>query len=96
MSSYKGHKIEKNSQGLWVYSDSKELVSSNAWIKCGHCGLEVTEHGNDGCIGTLPNVMNACCGHGNINDAYVQFSDKKIIKGNEAIMHIEKFKTIRV
>lgn len=42
---------------------------------CGHCGLSRTPEGHDGCIGTLPGVTNACCGHGGTAEgAYVQFS----------------------
>lgn len=40
---------------------------------CGECGLRPTIEGHDACIGTLPNVMNACCGHGGRNEPYVQF-----------------------
>ena len=40
---------------------------------CDHCGLKRTKEGHDGCIGTLDGVANACCGHGEINAAYVQF-----------------------
>lgn len=40
---------------------------------CLHCNKSRTVEGHDGCIGTLKNVMNACCGHGETNMAYVQF-----------------------
>jgi hypothetical protein len=40
---------------------------------CGRCGLERTVDGHDGCIGFLPGVANACCGHGEEDCAYVQF-----------------------
>lgn len=40
---------------------------------CNHCGLQRTKEGHDGCIGTLENVRNACCGHGDTPVAYVQF-----------------------
>lgn len=58
--------------------------------RCDFCGLKRTKEGHDGCIGELENVMNACCGHGEVGMAYVQFSDKKRIKGNEAIMYIKE------
>ena len=65
---------------------------------CTHCGKERTAEGHDGCVGTLPNVMNACCGHGKVNEAYVQFnhkdykkdSNKYRITGQEAINLILK------
>ena len=64
---------------------------------CGHCGLQRTPEGYDGCIGQLDGVMNACCGHGENSVAYVQFShseyeqepNKFILKGNEAINYIK-------
>ena len=44
---------------------------------CTYCTIPVTPEDYDGCIGTLPPpVMNACCGHGNIEDAYVQLDHK--------------------
>lgn len=40
---------------------------------CKACGDKPTIEGHDACIGTLPNIMNACCGHGGRNEPYVQF-----------------------
>lgn len=80
---YRGHKIEREA-GKWVYSDTKEPTVNNRRA-CGHCGLPDTKEGHDGCLGTLPDVMNACCGHGEIAEAYVQFPDGKIIQGDRAI-----------
>lgn len=52
---------------------------------CGHCGLARTPEGHDGCLGTLPDVMNACCGHGGqAEGAYVQFLDGTRIADDEA------------
>lgn len=67
-------------------------------LHCEHCGLEVTPEGHDGCIGTLEGVMNACCGHGKPEAAYVQFdhsdyarqSNKVLISGSEAFAYIGK------
>jgi len=41
---------------------------------CEHCHLSRTAEGHDGCVGTLEGVRNACCGHGETDAAYVQFS----------------------
>ncbi|MCP9290012.1 hypothetical protein [Gracilimonas sediminicola] len=57
---------------------------------CDHCGLDRTPEGHDGCIGTLDNVMNACCGHGETEMAYVQFNDKSRIAGQKALNYINK------
>jgi len=59
---------------------------------CGHCGINRTPEGHDGCIGTLPNVMNACCGHGETKHAYVQFWNKERIAGAEALKYIKENK----
>lgn len=40
---------------------------------CAKCHRLPTAEGHDGCLGTLPGVWNACCGHGNPREAYVQF-----------------------
>ena len=58
--------------------------------RCTHCGLNPTPEDHDGCIGTLPEkeVMNACCGHGIVDHAYVQFWDLSRIAGSEASEYI--------
>lgn len=64
---------------------------------CLHCKLPRTPEGHDGCIGTLENVMNACCGHGDSKMAYVQFNHKNYaelpnknrLKGIEALNYIK-------
>ena len=38
-----------------------------------------------GCLGELIGIANACCGHGNVNKAYVQFLDGTSINGKDAI-----------
>jgi hypothetical protein len=47
---------------------------------CPHCGLSRTAEGHDGCLGTLPGVKAACCGHG-VEDGYVLFETGKVIRG---------------
>lgn len=79
---HRGHKVGLKGKE-WVYSDTKEPVAGNV-RPCGHCGLKNTPEGHDGCLGTLPAVMNACCGHGNQNEAYVQFHDHTRIGSQDA------------
>jgi hypothetical protein len=70
---------------IWVYSDTKEPVANNYKNKpCGYCGKNSTKEGHDGCLGTLRGLMNACCGHGNIEFTYVQFWDGSVIYGEDA------------
>jgi len=82
--SFRGHEIEYKN-GEYVFSDTNDSVSTT-WEErpCGSCGERSTWEGHDGCMGTLPSVMNACCGHGNINEAYVQFNDGAIVRGSVA------------
>jgi len=81
-SKFRGHDIyQKN--GKWFYLDG-DIVENRK--SCGHCGKHDTEEGHDGCLGTLPGVMNACCGHGQANEAYVQFWDGICIRGHSAII----------
>jgi len=92
MEKFRGNDIEFIN-GEPVYSDTKESVP-DTWMKrpCGNCGLHFTEEGHDGCLGTLPGVMNACCGHGNINEAYIQYWDGLRIDKEEAIAEMKELK----
>ena len=72
ISNYRGHKIRYNGIS-WYYVDTNELVSNNPNRDCGYCGLANTPEGHDGCLGTIPNAINACCGHGNLEESYIQY-----------------------
>ena len=82
-STHRGHEIANFGNG-WYYADTGEPVASTP-KPCGHCGKGDAPEGHDACLGTLPGVMNACCGHGDIKEAYVQFPDASCIRGEEAI-----------
>lgn len=79
----RGHPIHQK-DGVWVYADTLEPTVDNP-RDCGHCGLANTLEDHDGCLGTLPGVMNACCGHGVTREAYVQFWDKECVRGEDAL-----------
>ena len=71
----------------WVYSDTKKsTISTFESRPCGHCGKYNTLEGHDACLGKLKGVMNACCGHGEESEAYVQFWDGECIHGKDAIV----------
>jgi len=89
---YKGYKIEFNDDGDYVYSDSKKLISNDVWRACGHCGLEPTKEDHDGCLGELPGLMNACCGHGLTSSAYIQYPSGQCVRGRLAKKLIKKLK----
>jgi hypothetical protein len=84
-STHRGHEIEEAQPDVWVYSDTGDRVSDDPGRDCGACGLAQTEEGHDPCLGTLPGVMNACCGHGEPDAAYVQIGPDEIIRGADAL-----------
>ena len=89
-SNLRGHPIFCR-DGEWLYVDTSLPIAGKD-RPCGHCGKERTKEGHDGCLGTLPGVMNACCGHGVVNDAYVQFSPTKRVGHEEAIDAINRLR----
>lgn len=93
-SKWRGNDIYKDFIGNWKYRSDNEFVCSDPNRKCGSCGLDQTIEGHDGCLGTLPYVMNACCGHGDKKDTYVQFTQGTIIQGLLALNIIKTFKSL--
>ena len=84
---FRGHDIYYDARhSQWIFGDGVSVEAAWKDRPCGHCGLPSTPQGHDGCLGVLPGaVMNACCGHGEIGEAYVQFSDGTVIRGHVAI-----------
>lgn len=80
----RGHPIHYKDEA-WRYTDNGALTETT-WRSrpCGSCGGPETEDGHDHCLGELPGVVNACCGHGVIVEAYAQFGDGSRLAGNEA------------
>jgi len=75
---------------------TSDMAGSGQFGICGKCKKLPTKEGHDGCLGTLPGkIMNACCGHGNDEQAYIQYWDKKRIAGNEAIAEQARLIEIR-
>lgn len=82
---FRGHQIQRVN-GQFVYTDTGEsTVTTWAARGCGHCGLADTPEGHDGCLGEIPGVLNACCGHGIEADAYVQTEDNLHLRGRLAV-----------
>jgi len=69
---------------------------------CNHCQMKRTENGHDPCIGELSGVMNACCGHGETDMAYVQFNhseykeepNKILLQGEKALKYIKQHSSV--
>lgn len=83
-SMFRGNKM-KFVNDVWIYADDNKLVSEDLNRLCGHCNMERTKKGHDACLGNLKGVMNACCGHGVFEEAYLQFLDGVCVYGEEAI-----------
>jgi hypothetical protein len=65
----------------WRYLDNEELVSESPERACKACGKHKTAEGMDPCLGKLPGVRSACCGHGSPEVAYVVFDDGTEFRG---------------
>ena len=54
------------------------------WValrRCTVCGAQVGADRPDACLGELPGVTEACCGHGVPRHAYITFESGLIIRG---------------
>ena len=58
----RGHKIFHVCGEGWKYCDTGELIDEMR--ACASCGERPTAEGHDYCLGELPGVEAACCGHG--------------------------------
>ena len=81
---FRGHSIVWDNE-KWVYEDTGEPAGFDGVIRpCKKCGL-IFEGSNigdpDPCLGDLPGVDNACCGHGVPDQAYIRFTNGVVIKG---------------
>ena len=56
---------------------------------CGLCGQLRTPEGHDACLGTLPGVQAACCGHGK-GEGYVMLETGHTIRGH--FDHVERLR----
>lgn len=85
MDKFRGYYI-KLIDNDYIFCDTGKLVKST-WYKrpCGFCNKYNTAEGCDGCLVELASVMNACCGHGETEEAYVQFVDKSILRDRRAL-----------
>jgi hypothetical protein len=64
------------------YVDTGELATYER--PCAACGLVAGEDGPDPCIGTIPGVDYACCGHGDPTGAYIGWSSGSTSRGSAA------------
>lgn len=65
----RGHKIQFDKQRqIWVWSDT--LIEIDDSRPCKRCGSLPTPEGHDACLGEIPGLIAACCGHGIDRDEY--------------------------
>jgi hypothetical protein len=74
----RGHEVYWSEiQDRWYYSDNNDVVPlyNEDTRPCIECNELPTAEGHDPCLGVIPDVVSACCGHG-VDDGY-----KKTIEG---------------
>jgi hypothetical protein len=80
ITSYKrGHGYYYDGEDIEFYIDNKEDTSTER--PCVRCGKMPTKEGHDACLGNLPGVIAACCGHG-VDEGYIAFKNGITIRGN--------------
>jgi len=84
MKTHRGYEV-KFHNGRLIYCDNAQSVEGDHRATCGFCGLHDTPEGHDGCLGTLPNVEEACCGHGDNRQAYVRYDDGSYHEGEDTL-----------
>lgn len=96
-SKVRGHDVYfDDSKEEWLYlSDNTSVATNYKERPCGNCGRFSTNEGRDGCLETLIGVKNACCGHGNIEECYIQFLDDECIRGEDAKIILDILKKYR-
>lgn len=80
---FRGHPIYYSNKG-WRYEDNLNLMEGVKPRPCKKCGKKFAAQGvADPCLGDLPGVKKACCGHGIREKAYVMFTNGVVIRGFE-------------
>lgn len=75
-SSTRGNVIEYIN-GVWCYEDGTPALHERPCTKCGRIA---DKDGPDPCLGYLPGVEFACCGHGDPRRAYIKFKNGLVIR----------------
>jgi hypothetical protein len=79
----RGHKTIWTKLG-WVYADDHSPADMEHLRPCAVCGAIFQGSdvgGPDPCLGDLPGVDNACCGHGVPSQAYIRFTNGVTVRG---------------
>lgn len=67
----------------WYFDDTGNPLPGYGGVMrpCAHCGATMSDHESDACLGDLPGVDNACCGHGQREESYIRFVNGIIVHG---------------
>ena len=80
-STWRGHTIIRAGDH-WEYEDNGVCVVKDPRRTCGICSKpQLPGCDDDPCLGTLPGVLNACCGHGRREESYIQFENGLLVQG---------------
>ena len=73
----RGHRISWTGE-KWIYADNGEDIPANGGKlrPCKKCGKTYPIGDYDPCLGVLPGVDNACCGHGDRESSYDKLTRK--------------------
>tara|TARA_Y100001963_G_C6762797_1_gene440458 strand:+ start:1147 stop:1542 length:396 start_codon:yes stop_codon:yes gene_type:complete len=81
ISKFRGYDIELKDDQFYFCDTGEPTIDTWENRPCGYCGKHNTPKGHDACLGELPGVINACCGHGERNVSYIQFENGFRIEG---------------
>lgn len=70
------------------FNSDEELHAKTQDLTCIKCNLKPTPEGSDPCLGNLPGVLYACCGHGKPGRAYILFENGIHIQGFDTVRNI--------
>ncbi len=79
----------------WQYEDGTSATHADSIKPCKKCRKRNGGYNNedpDPCLGRLPGVKFACCGHGNREDAYILFDNGLVVQGFDKIKQGEESK----
>jgi hypothetical protein len=79
---FRGHPLVWD-KDKWVYEDTgAKIPTYGGEIRaCAKCGVLFSLEEVDPCLGILPGVDKACCGHGICTEAYVRFENGVVFRG---------------
>ena len=92
---FRGHLCYIDSNRDWRYIDNDQKAGFGHEMRpCAKCGImfEGSNIGEpDPCLGNLPGVDNACCGHGIPSESYVRFTSGVVLRGFNEIEYTERW-----